>query len=439
MDGVETARVITALGLTPTPHLVMITAYGREEVLQAAESAGFDDVIIKPVNPSILFDSVVRILGGKFEDVRAQDQGAGNYEEKLASIKGASILVAEDNELNQEVAMGLLTEVGFNVTIANNGAETLDFLNKNTYDVVLMDMQMPVMDGVTATQEIRKNPDWKDLPIIAMTANAMTQDRERCLAAGMNDHVAKPIDPEELYRALLQWIKPRASANTSAQTNSTKTQTAARSASGPIAPVIEGVGVQLGLKRVLGKVPAYLSMLGKYLESQPTLPTEFRQALANNDMATAERLAHTAKAVNGNIGATRLQQQAEELEQLCHSGAAHELIETTLTIFEEGLYTLLRNLEAALPAKAEAQAATYDMNLVKPVVQKLVALLAADDSEACDYFAENASVIRSVVESPVFARIEKAIGNFDFEKALAIVKEQAVFSSLTDAANRGAP
>jgi two-component system sensor histidine kinase/response regulator len=428
INGIETAQAISALGLPVTPHLVMVTAYGREEVLQAAESVGLDDVIIKPVNPSILFDSVVRILGGHFEDVLVPVQSAVN--EDLSSIKGAAILVAEDNELNQEVAMGLLTDAGFIVTIANNGEETLALLGKNTYDIILMDMQMPVMDGVSATLEIRKNSLWINLPIVAMTANAMLQDKERCIAAGMNDHIAKPIDPEELFNTLLKWIKPRNPVNLVAQKE--KNQSAITTE----LPKIEGVDIQLGLKRVLGKVPAYISMLRKYLESQPAIPTELRQALANNDMATAERLVHTAKAVNGNIGATHLQHQAGELEQLCHAGAARELIENKLNVFEEELYRLLDKIEKALPAKMETKVAAYDITLAKPVLQKWVALLEVDDSEACEFFEENLSVIQSVFEAPSFVKIEQAIKSFDFEKALLIVKEHAAFYSIIDTENR---
>ncbi len=450
MDGIETAHAINALHLQPSPHLIMVTAYGREDVLQAAETAGLDDVIIKPVNPSVLFDSIVRILGGHF--VAEPEENASNNED-LSAIRGASILVAEDNELNQEVARGLLEDVGLVVTIANNGEEALTLLQntllpstsapitssqQNSYDLILMDMQMPVMDGVSATEEIRKNTAWKDLPIVAMTANAMLQDKARCLAAGMNDHVAKPIDPDELFRALLKWIKPLAKAASTPTTQSIKAGPQTKVASGSLAlqlPAIEGVDIQLGLKRVLGKVPAYISMLRKYLESQSTLPTELRQAIAKKDRVTAERLAHTAKAVNGNIGASELQVQAEELEQLCHSGAEDELLISRLNDYEKALALVVNNITVALPAVEEEKTIAADEKLAKPVVQKLVQLLAADDSEASDFFSDNAALIRSLFEPSVFAQIGKAIGDFDFEKALAIVKSRPLSDSVTDPLN----
>lgn len=433
MDGIETAQAINALGLAQAPHLIMVTAYGREEVLQAAESAGLDDVIIKPVNPSILFDSVVRILGGHF--VAEPEEDVANNED-LSAIKGASILVAEDNELNQEVAMGLLEDAGFVVTIANNGEEALRLLQKaqtqkNHYDLILMDMQMPVMDGVSATLEIRKNPVWKDLPIVAMTANAMLQDKERCIAAGMNDHVAKPIEPDELFGSLLKWIKPRLAVDTNLSTP--HSQTATRQIA-PSLPVIDGVDVQLGLRRVLGKVPAYISMLRKYLESQATMPAELRRALLEKDMATAERLAHTAKAVNGNIGASDLQAQAEELERLCHSGTENELIANKLNDYEKALALVVANIVAALPAVEEEKTLAPDAQAAAPVVQKLIQYLAADDSEASDFFSDNAALIRSLYEPSAFAQIGKAIGDFDFEKALSIVKAHS--GSVVNSRNR---
>jgi len=446
MDGIETASAINALKLQPSPHLIMVTAYGREDVLQAAESAGLDDVIIKPVNPSVLFDSIVRILGGHF--VAEPEEGAATNED-LSAIKGASILVAEDNELNQEVAMGLLEDAGFVVTIANNGEEALTLLQKtllqdtslqkNSYDLILMDMQMPVMDGVSATEEIRKNTAWKDLPIVAMTANAMMQDKARCLAAGMNDHVAKPIDPDELFGTLLKWIKPRATAVSAPTHQSINSNPPAKATSDPLAiqlPAIKGVDIQLGLKRVLGKVPAYLSMLRKYLESQPTLPTELRQALANKDRVTAERLAHTAKAVNGNIGASDLQVQAEALEQLCHSGAEDELLLSKLNDYEKALALVVNNIIAALPAVEEEKSIAADEKAATLIVQKLIQLLAADDSEASDFFNDNAALIRSVYEPAVFAQINKAIGDFDFEKALSIVKTRSFSGSAANSLNR---
>ena len=209
MDGIETAKQIKSLGLSPFPHLVMVTAYGREEVLKQAQNVGIEDVLIKPVNAGLLFDTAMRVLGAEVQEHRSAGDAPSQLVEKLAMIKGARILLVEDNELNQEVAGEILADAGFIVEIADNGQIAVDKVSSNAYDIVLMDMQMPVMDGVTATVEIRKNEQFKQLPIVAMTANAMQQDKDRCTAAGMVDFVTKPIQPDELWAALLRWIKPR--------------------------------------------------------------------------------------------------------------------------------------------------------------------------------------------------------------------------------------
>ncbi|MRR52337.1 MAG: PAS domain-containing sensor histidine kinase, partial [Rhodocyclaceae bacterium] len=214
LDGIDTAKAIRGLGLTPAPHQVMVTAYGREEVLAQAEAAGIEDVLIKPVSASILFDTAMRVLGGQ----RPERREAGGHDTsamaaRLGTIRGARVLLVEDNELNQEVATELLQDAGFQVDLADNGQIAVDKVGvaaPDHYDIVLMDMQMPVMDGVAATFEIRKQERFAALPVVAMTANAMQQDRERCLAAGMNDFLTKPIEPDDLWAALLKWVKPRA-------------------------------------------------------------------------------------------------------------------------------------------------------------------------------------------------------------------------------------
>jgi two-component system sensor histidine kinase/response regulator len=210
IDGIETGKRIRSLPHPEHhPHLVMVTAYGREEVLRQAEQTAFESVLIKPVTPSMLFDSVVQVLSA---DNAASREVSSSHSPgvDLSSIGGARILLVEDKELNREVALGLLEDAPVSIDQAENGALAVQMLAQQDYDLVLMDMQMPVMDGITATKAIRSNPRFSSLPIIAMTANAMDRDREECLAAGMNDHIAKPIDLDNLFKALLRWIPPRA-------------------------------------------------------------------------------------------------------------------------------------------------------------------------------------------------------------------------------------
>ena len=207
LDGIETGKRIIALhDLNTSPHLVMVTAYGREDVLKQAEQGGFSNVLIKPVTSSILFDTAVAALGAEVEATEAEP-AAPAFD--LEQLHGVRVLLVEDNEINQEVAIGQLEDAKVSVDLAENGADAVRMVRENTYDVVLMDMQMPIMDGIEATKTIRSDPRFQSLPIIAMTANAMASDRELCLQAGMNDHIAKPIDPDQLFTVLIHWVGSR--------------------------------------------------------------------------------------------------------------------------------------------------------------------------------------------------------------------------------------
>lgn len=207
VDGIETCkRIIDLPDLLTAPHLVMVTAYGREEVLKQAEAVGIENVLVKPVTSSTLFDATLAVL-------QASDETPG-FALSAPSLdttgtRGARVLLVEDNEINQEVALGQLEDAEVQVDVAENGEIAVRMVQDNNYDLVLMDMQMPVMDGLEATRIIRADLRLVDLPIIAMTANAMAADRDRCLEAGMNDHIPKPIDPEELFRVMAQWTRSR--------------------------------------------------------------------------------------------------------------------------------------------------------------------------------------------------------------------------------------
>jgi two-component system, sensor histidine kinase and response regulator len=209
MDGIEASRRIKAhAGLNKIPAIVLVTAYGREEIMQQADEVGLEGFLLKPVNPSMLLDTIMQALGKAQPEpsrlVRKYEQEA----EVLEGIRGANVLLVEDNEINQQVAKEILEGAGLKITLANDGQEAVNAVKEHEYDAVLMDVQMPVMDGYTASREIRKDVRFRELPIIAMTANAMAGDREKSLEAGMNDHVAKPIDTNELFSTLAKWIEP---------------------------------------------------------------------------------------------------------------------------------------------------------------------------------------------------------------------------------------
>ena len=207
MNGIEAARRIKGLQrLAGVTTLIMVTAYGRDELVEEAREAGLAGFLEKPITPSTLLDTILNVLcrqGGLRLGGKKADQWKINAAE---SIRGANILVAEDNKINQQVARDLLTQAGIWVTLANNGREAVDLALNKDYDLILMDIQMPEMDGYEAARVILGHESRIHPPIIAMTANAMSGDREKCLEAGMKDHVAKPIEPEVLFDTLAKWI-----------------------------------------------------------------------------------------------------------------------------------------------------------------------------------------------------------------------------------------
>jgi len=428
MDGIKTAKAIRELPLSSFPHMVMVTAYGREEVLKEAALAGLEHVLIKPVSASTMFDTLIQVLGGKHDEKRDANQQAAPLTANLAAIKGSSILLVEDNEFNQQIASELLTGAGFKVDVAEDGQKSIEMLGKHAYDIVLMDMQMPVIDGVTAAREIRKNERFNDLPVVAMTANVMEVDIERCREAGMQDHIGKPIDPDELFGKLLKWVKPRqtervdeAAGMVVADTGKDKPEPTRQHD----LPDIPGLDISLGLKRVMGKRGFYLGMLKKYVENQGTAPTQIRQSLDADDYGTAERLAHTAKGVSGNIGASELQGMAANLEKAIREGLPREEIVLLLDSFGTAHGKMINHLTEAFPKAVEAreEAGTVDTSKITAVYERMAELLANGDGEAIHYLDTENDALREILGKECFGPFERAVKQYDSEKALELMKQ----------------
>ena len=416
MDGIETAQAILGLGLATSPHLIMVTAHGREEIIKAAETAGIEDVLIKPVNSSIMFDAVMRVMGAVLED-NSEDHAAEAdvSDADLRSLKGLRILLVEDNDFNQQVASELLVDVGAVVDIAENGSIAVAKIKSASYDIALMDMQMPVMDGVTATQEIRKLGH-SDLPIIAMTANAMQADREKCAAAGMNDFLTKPIDPDALFATLLKWHGRKAGA---AASSLPKLDQPARGADDDGIPTdIPGLDTVAGLKRVRGKRPLYLDLLRKFASGQKDAVAQIRAAQTGGDVSTAERIAHTLKGIAGNLGAAGLQTLAAEAEAAIKAGgpAAAEL-----AAVEKSLASLIAALD---PRIAPAEALDGGGEDAAAIVERLRVLLADNDPEAEELMESNLRLLRSALPGRA-DEIAAYVRAFDFDKALALLAPPA--------------
>jgi two-component system sensor histidine kinase/response regulator len=417
MDGIATARAIRALELPQRPFLIMVTAYGRDDLLGQARDVGIEDVFPKPVTASTLFDSVMNVLaksgGNTLPCLVAAGRQTGSAD--LKAIAGARVLLVEDNELNQEVATALLDEVGLKVDIADNGAIALEKLVDNSYDLVLMDMQMPVMDGITATIAIRKEARFADLPIVAMTANAMSSDRDRCLEVGMNDHIAKPIDPERLVETLQRWIKPgeRSAAHPAggdepAAVDTADTRIALQS--------ISNLDANTGLRLARGRLKLYLSLLKRYAAEQRKFPVQLEAALAAGDWPTAIRLAHSLKGVSGQVGAQTIRALAELLENALQQREASQVLVTLRGQIAEMLAELIPAIEACLPAE---RVVSVDVDSVKfkEVCESMIGLLEKADFAAGNLWAAHLPLLRASLGTSA-DKVQTAMDDFDFEAAL---------------------
>ena len=356
MDGIETARHIRALGLVPDPILLMVSAHGREEMIHEAGSLGMSGVLVKPVSPSMLFDTTMQALGGTRSESRFGALGTAAGIGQLAAVRGARILLAEDNDINQQIACELLQDAGFAVEVAENGQIALDKVQQSDYDLVLMDMQMPVMDGIDATIAIRRIPRLAALPIVAMTANAMAEDRQSCLDAGMNDFLTKPIDPDGLWHMLVEWIRPRGMPHDAPSASAPGESGAGKDGNTGLPQGITGLDVQAGLSHTMGKKPLYLAMLRRYVAGQKDCVISIRAALDAGDMASAQRTAHTLKGVSGTIGAKVISVLAEKVEGAIREQQPRQRIDQSLDELAPPLMALTSALHARLPPLATIQA-----------------------------------------------------------------------------------
>jgi two-component system sensor histidine kinase/response regulator len=401
----------------------MVTAHGREDVLKRAPAAGIEAVLIKPVAPSLLFDTTIRIFGTESELETTEFHPVADEVIALPeNLQGARVLLVEDNDFNQEVAIELLKEVGLKVEVAANGAIALEKLRgapEGTFDLVLMDMQMPVMDGISATIEIRRQSRFDALPIVAMTANVMAAERQKCLEAGMNDHVAKPIDPTILFGALARWLTPRVNAEVEPRR---RLATAADLSDDfdPAGLTIDGLDVKLGLSRVLNKKRLYCDLLLKFARDQTKAPLLLQEALDGGDVATAQRLAHTAKGLAGNIGATRLQEQATLLESAIRDRASRSKVDPLLGVWRAGVRDLISELWASLPSPQSRppNSAANDPARQRDVMRRLMTLLKSDDSDAVDLVDAEAETLRAALGASGFDALAEASHAFDFDTAL---------------------
>nr|MDJ0864239.1 response regulator [Gammaproteobacteria bacterium] len=423
MDGLRTTAAIRErLGQDKAPPVILVTAYGREEAIQEAQGMDLSGILVKPVSPSTLLDSILLTLGREgTERIGAASRQEDHYEAAV-HLRGARVLLVEDNEINQELALELLASAGVVAEVANNGQEALDTLQRQRFDGVLMDVQMPVMDGYFATREIRKQDRFRDLPVIAMTANAMAGDREKVLEAGMNDHIAKPINVRDMFTTMAKWITPNPSLEPAAAETSPEVSPA-----GPI-PELPGIDVDAGLATTQGNRRLYLKLLRMFRDGQRDFVKAFREAEQSDDPQGPTRVAHTLKGVAANIGAPAVQGAAKELEAACREGAARELVEERLAEVEAALLPVLAALDGLSEERrtaAPAAGTPLDVEALQPLLEGLRTRLEEFDADALGLVEQVGEKLEGTEHSPVVDRLEKLVEEFDFEQAIMAVDELA--------------
>ena len=423
IDGIEAMRQIkTDSGRQSIPAVVIVTGYGREEMRTQAQAMGADGFLLKPVTLSNLVDSMIAIW---MKDAATEIKEITGHHEAPLLLKGIRILLAEDNEINQQIAVELLEGAGATICIARDGRQVVDMVEQENkaepYQIVLMDIQMPEMDGYQATKAIREKRASEGLPIIAMTAHAMMEEKRRCLDAGMNDHITKPIDPQAMFETILRWCKPRQGG----------APVGSISDSGESAPCdlppIAGIDLQNGISRVAGNQKLYRSLLIKFMNGQAEVPVLIAEALNAGDCALAERLAHTTRGVAGNIGARALQDCAAELERAIKDAADAERTAALLSRFTETMRGLIKALREAEIGRVRAgerdpartARAAPDPQRVREAMEHLGRLLAANDSAALDYLEQRRQDLAGGLLPEELAALEHAAEAYDFDSARA--------------------
>lgn len=423
LDGVETLRRLRQCGFTAP--VIMLTAFGRSELEEALDGEPVEAILEKPATPSTMLDAVMEVL--EIEADRPARPRHGRTASPSLSLRGKRILVVEDNPINQQVARELLEALAAEVVVAGDGAAGLALLGRETADVVLMDVQMPGMDGYEATRRIREDLNLSELPIVAMTAHAMARDRDRCLAAGMNDHIAKPIDPAELARVLARWLDiPLGDAATTPS---------ADDAEDGMPAALPGVDIAAALYSLNNNVRLLRKLLREFAIGHGSQTFVLKDLLRNGDWERVNGAMHTLKGTAATLGVLEVSRLAGLLEDLARGPApdaaeASALADALIAAMAEVLAGL-RALEAAPPAAAPVAAvAAVPVAAVTAAVAALRGHLETFDPTAGDTADVLAGALRGTHLEALAARIARHCAAFDFDDARMALDDLAADPAL---------
>jgi signal transduction histidine kinase/DNA-binding response OmpR family regulator len=415
MDGLQAAAMIHRDNrLKHVPRIILVTAFGREELAAQAQQASIDGYLIKPVSASTLYDKLIELFGVQGEE--PTDPVSKQEEPTEWRAKGIRILLVEDNEMNQQIAKELLESEGATVTIADHGGIAVNILREGPqpppFEIVLMDVQMPEMDGHTATRLLRADGRFHDMPIVAMTAHALVEERQRCMEAGMNDQVTKPIDPDALFAALRRWTKPPETDAASAAPKASETRETQELK-------IEGVSVADGVNRVAGNRRLYRNLLEQFCEKQGGAGQQIAAAIQTGDRERAERLAHTLKGVAGNLGIATVQQVAAKVEHAIRDGdgSVRGLVAELESMIDPQVAAIRHGLGVAGQTAGAAPPARFDADAAATAIARLKKLIDSNDGEAANAVDQLAEGLVGSVDAQQIDQLRGAMHEFDFQKA----------------------
>ncbi len=432
IDGMETSKRIREEKLIENLPIIMITAFNRKGASQRAKNMGINDYLTKPIKKNLLFESVMKAFGKKVH--RHHDDGfdKDDTKELIKKIRGATVLLVEDNSINQMVAVEILEKASIIADIANNGKEGVEAVSDFPYDAVLMDMQMPVMNGIEAAMTIRENPEFNDLPIIAMTANALKGDREKCIDAGMNDYITKPIDSTELFSALARHIPERDNQDfeedeSIAEDNESLEKTVVDSGTDsdeqPELPdFIPGLNIKSGLKRIGGNKKLYGVLLNEFAQEHSNSVDIIIKALADNDIDSAKHASHTLKGISGNISANKLFEICQEIDNVLGADGipSKEILDNaneimSMTVSAIGELEFLKHQERKVDDVGKV--IEVDFEKLTSVVKNMYECLLKKDFQAEDYLVELQDNIDPANFLDEIHDLEKSLNEFDYKNA----------------------
>ncbi|MBF0301729.1 MAG: response regulator [Desulfamplus sp.] len=471
IDGIETARRIRDNPeFAKIPAMLMVTANGREEARVEAERAGLEGFLLKPVYASVMYNTLLEMLGIDHhtswqKKSREEDFKSANA---MKGLNGALILLVEDNPINQEVAAEFLKDAGIIVKIVSNGYEALNMVDKEPFDLILMDIQMPVMDGLEAARKIRNEKLMSDIPIIAMTAHAMAGDHEKSLNAGMNGHISKPVDPIELYNIIRQFIGDKnnllsidsncyVESNSSVGeestlfdrlSNSTLLDSKNNSKSLACFSDIQGIDYKTAIKRLNNKPEMLMSILNDFRKNYADEPDKIEELLREGNFKDIQMKAHTLKGVAGYMGAEELLQSASKLEDFLKQNE-DVIVDKTYILIEALKQSIKQTLEylSVLPSSYIQRSQSSDIQTEKnrdlpenritdnqtllksntysslDMLKKFMLLLRSGDATATDMFEEAQSILKHYGYNEELIIISELIDDIEYEAAGDIVEK----------------